>query len=493
MKNINEINAKNIGLTVKLPVSAMDRIRESTITKIGLHLDEKQYNKQYSKQSGNRLHVKKILLIAAVIIVLTATVAAHESIIAVFRNYYSESSLVVEKYNHEINTSSTQNGISFTVESIIRDEIGMYVFYKFTNNNGNFKGDILGSLTDVMAYYKNSNNFSGSLSSTSSLFGGPFDGLPGSEYTGMWYHADPDFDNSLTKVKNIEINIRNIFSARADKSAKIADFNFYEYLKENPELNGQQFAHYTVKKVENPMLERSRLGIELFDGDDEYILDNMGIIDGKLYFQVIRNNFQRISVPVLKLTDGVDMITADEEFELKSVNWGLKFSGFSLDKLGDLRKYKLVILDNEVIDQAEGQWHVEFDVPADKAPVNVIKPDENIVLENTRWNITEMRVSPVSAQIFLNTIEPRTPGDSGNLYDYPLVNVILKDGSRIQGISLSGNGSMRDSVYSVSYSYRFNKAFEFYDIKEIEINDKDDPDEVINIIDLSAYKRKVVR
>ncbi|HBQ63345.1 MAG TPA: hypothetical protein DD727_00140 [Clostridiales bacterium] len=458
--NVEDVSDDNI---TNLPELTTQRILKRTLEKAGLIKRKQRFQ-------------LRIILVAAIAMTLSVAVAAKDIIATVFRSIYKDSSLIVEKYNRQVNASTSNNGITFTIESVLRDDLGYYFFYKMKNEMSPFQGGLVASLTDQVTYMPGSR-----ISSGTARFGGP---MPSAEemdeYSSVWYLPD---SKALSDAKSVEIKIDRIVELNINNERQRSDFDISKYLATISNLNAQELLETKAGRI----LGRKNLDILPYTGS-ECRIDNIGIVDGSLYIKLITKDYYLLSSPDLQLTDGVNIYTPGATFRSNTENVGTADFVFSQINTDELAGLYLLICQPDIVNDRTGPWQLSFQLPEEKAPAAIILPNIQFGIWNSQWHTDEISITPVSISLNISTVEPASQEENQTTGQTHL-RLWMQDGTMITGKPRSGTvSSSQDGRLNARTNFWFTRAFHMENINQIEVSETADFQDIRLVIEPGAYQ-----
>jgi hypothetical protein len=450
-----------------------NRIMEMTLNKAGLK----------RKSLFGR---KSILpLAAAMTLVLSfAAVFAQGGLSNIYYKLFGDSTRYVTEMGTVIDESSSTNGITLNVASMLGDENTFYIIFELIKENGESFENSDYIYFDKLYLELNSS-------------GG---------YT--WYQIEDDDNkdniatfilagNTKKKVAGNKLTLRAIDITEYSIDEPASKFDPYSFLSNNPDYlqqgfvknlekstmdtgNADEYSQEELKKIEemyrltpNFVLPWKYSNIPMADGINEIFIDNIGFVENKLCIRITESNSQDNSIGEIYFVNAdntEDILSNEFMFAEEKNDVKYYYYIFDIKDMEELENYKLYYDIVRKMNTTSGEWKVTFKADY-KNMTETRRIDKEVTIDGKRYLVKNIKISPIALNVELkNNLSDNFDEPIHNLYRK--VSVVMKDGSIIEPSS-SGAST---NAFGASINLTFEKPINTAEIGKIIIGDM----EIIN-------------
>lgn len=454
MKKIDELlddyNIGNEKLNIEeeyITKEEKDRIKKITLEKVG-----------YNQKSTKKRYI--IPMVAVMTLILSfAVVFAQGGLSSIYYKLFGEEVKYVNELGTEINESYSNNGITLNVASMLGDENSFYIIFEVINENGE-------SFKDLDLNFENFNlDFKGS--------GG---------YT--WYNIQDDDENDnkatillIGNTTKKAVGKKMIINAKDMTSYRIVEpenkFEPYKFLSTNEEYLNQSLlknyeksimtvddnmtqeekekVEYTNNLMPDEILPFKYANIKLEENNNNFV-DNIGFVEGRLCirFGLRDSGKQNLGDMYFENKNNTDDLLYGF-FINSEFRDGIMYQYYSFDikDMEELKNYVLyynIVKENKIV---EGEWSITFKADY-KNTSQTIKVNKEVTIDNKRYLVKELKLSPISLNIeLINNLEDKIKNPVSNFYNE--VTITMKDGKNIDLISSGANTNPLKSTINMIF------------------------------------------
>ena len=469
--NLDYINMEDENLDIiesNLTKEERNRILKGTLNKAGL-------------KRKTFLGRKSILpLVAAMTLVLSfAVVFAQGGLSNIYFKLFGDSTRYVTEMGTVIDKSSTANGVTLNVASMVGDENAFYIIFELIKENGeSFEN------SDYIEFDRLYLDFNSS--------GG---------YT--WYQIEDDnkSDNKTTfilagntkkKVAGDKLTLRAIDITEYTIEEPVNKFDPYDFLSNNQDFiqqelvenlekstiepgNTDEYSQEELKKIEemyrltpNYVLPWKYANISMEDGLDEIFIDNLGFVENKLCIRIAEADSENYSIGAIYFTNAnnpEDILSNEFMFTEERDDIKYYYYIFDIENMDELENYKLYYDIVHKLSSTPGEWKVTFKADyKNTTETRIINKEINI--GDKRYWVKNIKISPIALNVeLINNLSDNYNNPVHDLHGK--VSVLMKDGNEIE---ISGSGASTNAL-GASINMMFKQPVNTADIDKIIIWD----------------------
>jgi hypothetical protein len=445
-----------------------NRILEMTLNKAGLK----------RKASLGRRYI--LPLAAAMTLVLSfAAVFAQGGLSNIYYKLFGDNTKYVTEMGTVIDESTSSNGITLNVASMIGDENAFYIIFELIKENGeSFENSDYIYFDRLQLDFKSSGGYT-------------------------WYQIEDDdkSDNKATfilsgntkkKVAGDKLTLRAIDFTEYSIEEPVNKFDPYSFLINNQDYlrqefvenlekstmkpgNTQDYSQEELLKIEemyqltpNYVLPWKYSNIPMAGGIDKIFIDNIGFVENKLCIRITESNSEDNNIGEIyfvNANDTDDIIYSEFMFTEEKHDVKYYYYIFDIRDMEELKNYSLYYDIVSKLNTTSGEWSVNFKADY-KNTTTTKRINKEVSFGGKKYTVKNIKISPIALNVELKN-------NLSNNFNNPLhdlrgkISVVMKDGREIEP---SSRGSS-SNPFEVSINLMFEKPINTAEIGKIIIGD----------------------